>query len=233
MFGTPPAREARPAVPVALAVVVTTVAAVSVAVFGGKPSAATSPSAAPDAPSRAAVAQLPRDAPVLAPPSADDPVADDPGLVGADGSDGAVADGVTVFDDGVPAVANLDPDLLAAVREAATDAADERITFYVNSGWRSRAFQDQLLRDAVVQYGSEQEAARWVATSDTSPHVQGAAIDVGRWDATAWLAEHGAQYGLCQIYGNEPWHYELRPDAVDAGCPAMYADPTHDPRMQQ
>ena len=31
--------------------------------------------------------------------------------------------------------------------------------------------------------------------------------------ATAWLSEHGAAYGLCQIYGNEPWHYELRPDA--------------------
>ena len=27
------------------------------------------------------------------------------------------------------------------------------------------------------------------------------------------------RYGLCQIYGNEPWHYELRPDAVDHGCP--------------
>jgi hypothetical protein len=39
--------------------------------------------------------------------------------------------------------------------------------------------------------------------------------------------------GLCQIYGNEPWHYELRPDAIDHACPAMYADPTHDPRMQQ
>ena len=40
-------------------------------------------------------------------------------------------------------------------------------------------------------------------------------------------------YGLCQIYGNEPWHYELRPEAIDRGCPPMYADPTHDPRMQQ
>ena len=40
-------------------------------------------------------------------------------------------------------------------------------------------------------------------------------------------------YGLCQIYGNEPWHFELRPDAVDHGCPPTYADPTHDPRMQQ
>jgi hypothetical protein len=36
----------------------------------------------------------------------------------------------------------------------------------------------------------------------------------------------------CQIYSNESWHYELRPQAIDHGCPPMYADPTHDPRMQ-
>jgi hypothetical protein len=49
----------------------------------------------------------------------------------------------------------------------------------------------------------------------------------------AWLLKHGAEYGLCQIYRNEPWHYELRPAAIEQGCPRMYADPTHDPRMQQ
>lgn len=28
-----------------------------------------------------------------------------------------------------------------------------------------------------------------------------------------------------------PWHFELRPAAVDDGCPAQYSDPTEDPRM--
>ena len=146
---------------------------------------------------------------------------------------GAVPDGVTVFDDGSPAVANLDSDLLGTLRQAATDAADDGVEFYVNSGWRSPEYQAQLLREAVSKYGSEEEAARWVATADTSPHVSGDAIDVGHSDATAWLSEHGAKYGLCQIYRNEPWHYELRPEAIDHGCPAMYADPTRDPRMRQ
>ncbi len=140
---------------------------------------------------------------------------------------------MTVFDDGYPAVAELDPDLLRALRVAAKDAADLGVRFYVNSGWRSPERQDQLLREAVSKYGSEEEAARWVATADTSPHVSGDAIDIGHSNATAWLSEHGAEYGLCQIYSNEPWHYELRPEAVDDGCPRMYADPTHDPRMQQ
>ena len=148
-------------------------------------------------------------------------------------ADGIVGDGVTIFDDDVPAVANLDPALVGALRRAAADAAGDGVTIYVNSGWRSRAYQARLLREAVSEYGSEAEAARWVATADTSPHVSGDAIDIGRSDATTWLSRHGAAYGLCQIYGNEPWHYELRPDAIEHGCPAMYADPTHDPRMHE
>jgi zinc D-Ala-D-Ala carboxypeptidase len=140
---------------------------------------------------------------------------------------------VTVFDDLYPGVANLDPDLLQALREAATDAADDGVEFYVNSGWRSPEYQDRLLREAISKYGSEEEAARWVATADTSIHVLGGAVDIGPFEATAWLSEHGARYGLCQIYRNEPWHYELRPEAIDRGCPPMYADPTHDPRMRR
>jgi len=148
-------------------------------------------------------------------------------------ADGALPDGVAVVDDQYPGVANLDPDLLRALREAATDAADDGIRLYVNSGWRSPEYQNQLLREAVSEYGSEAEAARWVATADTSPHVSGDAVDIGHSDATAWLSEHGAEYGLCQIYRNEPWHYELRPGAINHRCPPMYADPTHDPRMVQ
>jgi D-alanyl-D-alanine carboxypeptidase len=147
-------------------------------------------------------------------------------------ADGAVPDGTTVFDDKVPGVANLDPALLGALRQAATDAADAGVKFFVDSGWRSAAYQEHLLQQAVLKYGSEAEAARWVATPKTSAHVSGDAVDIGPSDAAAWLSAHGAEYGLCQIYDNEPWHYELRPDAVDHGCPAMYADAAHDPRMQ-
>lgn len=148
-------------------------------------------------------------------------------------ADGAVSDGVTVFDDGVPAVANLDPDLLSALRRAARGAARDGVEFAVNSGWRSPDYQDQLLRKAIARYGSEAEAARWVATARTSPHVSGDAVDIGPADATEWLSEHGAGYGLCQTYRNEPWHYELRTEAIDRGCPRMYADPTQDPRMRK
>jgi len=146
---------------------------------------------------------------------------------------GRVPDGATVFDDRYPAVAHLDPDLLGALRTAATAARRTGVEFEVNSGWRSRAYQEQLLDEAVSTYGSRTAAARWVATPATSPHVSGDAVDIGNSDATAWLGEHGAEYGLCQIFRNEPWHFELRPHAVDRGCPVGYADPSHDPRMQQ
>jgi uncharacterized protein YbjT (DUF2867 family) len=48
-------------------------------------------------------------------------------------------------------------------------------------------------------------------------------------DAVAEIAKAAGR----QIYSNEPWHYELRPEAIDGRCPPTYADPTHDPRMQQ
>ena len=155
------------------------------------------------------------------------------GRLGLGEADGAVPDGTTVFDDGVPGVAKLNSGLLGAVRRAATGAADDGVQFYVDSGWRSPEYQERLLREAISKYGSEAEATRWVATPNTSAHVKGDAVDIGPSRAATWLSEHGAAYGLCQIYANEPWHYELRPEAGDHGCRAMYADATHDPRMQQ
>jgi D-alanyl-D-alanine carboxypeptidase len=156
------------------------------------------------------------------------------GRLGALGeADGAVPDGTTVFDDDVPGVAKLDSDLLGALHRAAADAAGDGVEFYLDSGWRSAEYQEQLLREAISKYGSEKAATRWVATPETSAHVSGHAVDIGPAGAAAWLSAHGPAYGLCQIYGNEPWHYELRPEAIGHGCPAMYADPTHDPRMHQ
>jgi D-alanyl-D-alanine carboxypeptidase len=148
-------------------------------------------------------------------------------------ADGAIPYRTTVFDDVVAGVANLDPALLDAVRRAATDAAGEGVVFYVNSGWRSPEYQRQLRREAVAEYGSEEAASKWVSTPETSAHVAGRAIDIGPPAAAAWLSRHGVAYGLCQIYRNEPWHYELRPDAIANGRPPMYADPSEDPRMRR
>jgi hypothetical protein len=89
-----------------------------------------------------------------------------------------------------------------------------------------------LLQEYIAMYGSEAEAAKWAAPTDKSLHVLGEAVDLAGVEAEAWLSDHGANFGLCQVYENEPWHYELRPEAEDQGCPEMYADATRDPRLQ-
>ena len=71
-----------------------------------------------------------------------------------------------------------------------------------------------------------------VAEADTAAALGSGEVPVLATPRVLALAEHGAEYRLCQIYSNEPWHYELRPEAMNHGCPPMYADPTHDPRMQ-
>ena len=150
-------------------------------------------------------------------------------------ADGVIRDGdqPTVFDVDRVAVGNLDPALLAALQRAASDAERDGVTLRVNSGWRSPALQERMLQDAIVQYGSESEARRWVATPETSEHVTGDAVDLGPLPALDWLVQRGWRYGLCQIYANESWHYELRPEAVDDGCPDLLADPTQDPRTKR
>ena len=92
------------------------------------------------------------------------------------------------------------------------------VTFFVNSGWRSPEYQEQLLDEAVLEYGSAEKPPDGWPPPATSPHVSGDAVDIGHREATAWLSEHGAAYGLCQIYANEPWHYELRAEPSTAAA---------------
>jgi D-alanyl-D-alanine carboxypeptidase len=125
-----------------------------------------------------------------------------------------------------PTIGKLDPDLLEALQAAARDAQDDGVRMVVTSGWRSRAHQQRLFAEAVIKYGSEAEASRWVSSPDDSAHVTGDAVDIGPTAGAEWLGEHGADYGLCQIFANEIWHFEL---ATTSGgqCPAMYPDSSY------
>ncbi len=121
-----------------------------------------------------------------------------------------------------PAVGYLNPGLLGAVQQAATAAAADGVTMTITSGWRSVAFQQQLLDDAVLNYGSPDVARQYVQTPEGSKHVKGQAVDIGGSAAEQWLIANGARFGLCQIYANEPWHFELAVDAF-GNCPPLLA----------
>jgi len=127
------------------------------------------------------------------------------------------------YDVANPAVGYLDPALLRAVQQAAGAAAADGITMTITSGWRSPEFQQQLLDDAVATYGSIAAARQYVQTPQASRHVSGQAVDIGGYGAADWLIAHGARFGLCRIYANELWHFELAADAAGV-CPPLRPD---------
>jgi len=153
------------------------------------------------------------------------------GAVHGEGSadDGYIPTGesVSLFSDD-PAVTKLDAVLLEATREAAKEARRDGIELLVTSGWRSAEYQRELFDEAVATYGSADEASRFVKTPEESTHVEGTAIDIGPTDADYWLMEHGSAYGLCQVYANEIWHFELTTEPGGI-CPDMSMDASGGP----
>lgn len=139
----------------------------------------------------------------------------------ADLGDGSIHDpnGISVHAEHA-AMAGLEPALHDAVLAAADRAAAEGIELRVTSGWRSAELQQQLLDDAVLNYGSEAEARKWVDTPQRSSHVTGQAVDIGGLEESLWMGQYGAEFGLCQTFDNERWHFELSEIEADGTCPA-------------
>ena len=167
----------------------------------------------------AAISVLPANPPSTHITLADHTVALDPP---ADPGNGSlpVGDALTAFDVEDPAVGRLDPALLSAIQSASAAAAADGITMTITSGWRSPEFQQRLLDDAVQTYGSFAAAREYVQTPQMSKHVIGQAVDVGGVGADQWLIAHGSSFGLCRIYANELWHFELATDAL-GNCPPL------------
>ena len=157
-----------------------------------------------------------------APPSTGDAPSGDGAALGAE--DGLSTDGALfTLDDDLPAIANLDPELREALDAASLAAAQDDVTFSFTDAWRSARYQQHLYDQALLQYGSEEEARRWVKPPDQSRHVSGQAVDVYSANAMDWLNRFGADYGLCQIYANEMWHFEYV-EGVSEECPQQLPD---------
>jgi len=119
--------------------------------------------------------------------------------------------------------AGIDPELARRYARADAAAAAEGVDLVITSGRRTAAEQQRLVDDAVARYGSLAEARRWVLPPDRSAHVTGHAIDVGRTEGALWLGQHGQAFGLCRVYANEIWHFELLPDGAER-CPVLLPD---------
>jgi D-alanyl-D-alanine carboxypeptidase len=144
------------------------------------------------------------------------------GTGATDSWSGYLPDGVTLSPDDTSSqdIARLDPKLLAAIQDAARSASTQGIDITITSGWRSKGFQQRLFDDAVRRYANVDTARQFVASPEVSRHVVGEAVDIAGTGASDWLIRNGAQFGLCQIYANENWHFELATD--DAGrCPPL------------
>jgi hypothetical protein len=122
-----------------------------------------------------------------------------------------------------PTATGLRPGLVRAVAKARAAAKRAGLPLVVNSGYRTFTTQARMYDAAVRRYGSARIARRWVLPAQESTHVRGLAVDLGTPATAAWLTRHGAAFGLCRAYGDEPWHFEYRPDWVTAfhgRCPA-------------
>jgi D-alanyl-D-alanine carboxypeptidase len=139
--------------------------------------------------------------------------------------DGYLPPGESVqLTDDVPSVTKLDSRLRDALVQAnAVSEADLGVEITLVDGWRSKRYQEYLFQQAVVEYGSEGEASRWVKRGDQSKHQLGQAVDIATADAMDFLNRFGNEYGLCQIYANEAWHFELAADPSGA-CPPQLSD---------
>lgn len=117
----------------------------------------------------------------------------------------------------------LDPLLAFAYRLAQGEAQAQGVPLWIVSGYRTPAEQEALWEDGIRTYGSPDAARRWVLPPNESTHVSGQAIDVGPREGAAWLEANGNRWGLCRMYDNEWWHFELA-TVPGFGCPARLPD---------
>lgn len=127
--------------------------------------------------------------------------------------------------DAARAVSGLTPGTRAALAAAQKAAGRAGMTLTVNSGYRSRAYQQRVYDCWVEETGSAQAAREHALPPAESAHVAGYAIDVAPPAAAAWLEHTAGRYGLCRRYANEAWHFEYRASYSAQGCPALVEHP--------
>lgn len=139
------------------------------------------------------------------------------------------ADLVEVGPNLVGRMQRLTPAAAAAWRRMVSAAAQDGITLLIVSGYRSHAYQAELIRRKLAQGEVIEEILRVNAPPGYSQHHRGNAVDVAtpgcrplteefeQSAAFAWLGENAVNYGFSMTYPRanplgfiyEPWHWAL------------------------
>ena len=120
--------------------------------------------------------------------------------------------------------------ILPALQAMFNAARDAGVNPEVNSGYRTKSKQEQLLKNKLQEFlnkGESQEDAKahaleWVAMPEYSEHVAGLGVDIragtgSKETVYQWLADNSWKFGFVLRYpedkvsitgiNNEPWHY--------------------------
>ncbi|WSG63155.1 M15 family metallopeptidase [Nocardia sp. NBC_01730] len=117
----------------------------------------------------------------------------------------------------------LEPRLALAYTLAEREARAQSVPLSITSGYRTPDEQQVLWDDGLATYGSPEATRRWVLPPAESTHVSGRAIDVGPQQGAQWLEANGNRWGLCRMFDNEWWHFELA-TVPGVDCPPMRPD---------
>lgn len=108
-------------------------------------------------------------------------------------------------------ITDLNPDFASSLSSMLNDMPPELAgKVLINSGARSNERQAALWQEALVKYGSEAAARKWVAPPGKSMHNHGTAADLAYLSPAAlkWVHDNAQNYGLHFPLGNENWHIE-------------------------
>ena len=148
-------------------------------------------------------------------------------------ADGAVPDGTTVFDDEIPGVAKLDP--VSSVPCAGPRPMPQ--TTGSSSPSTAAGVPRRTRSDCSVRR-SRSTAQKRKPPDGWPPPRRPRTCRGTRSTSGPPLPRRGCprtapRTGCARSTATSPGTTNCAPEAIDHGCPPMYADPTHDPRMQQ
>lgn len=109
--------------------------------------------------------------------------------------------------DAIDTNAYLTPDAASAFKALRADFEAAGHTMKINSAYRSRAQQQEM----IDRYGLQEEGGR-AAPVGESEHGLGLSVDIQMsYEAVVWMRANAKKYGFVENAYREPWHWTYKP----------------------